>query len=89
MTVGTAGIFMPMKYDETAVHEENGNSIALIELAEYGLSDGERWVFLDKPEGAVFRRAAYKGILNYESVEGAATMDEVRQDVTDMIGNSR
>jgi hypothetical protein len=85
MTVGTKGIFMPIKYDETVIRAENGTALAFIELAEYGFMDGERWAFLDKPNGIAFAQWAYSSILNYESVEGEPTMDEIRQYVRAML----
>ena len=48
LTAGTTGIFMPVKYDETSIREENGKTLALLDLADYGLLDGERWM-VNKP----------------------------------------
>ena len=79
MTVGTKGIFMPAKYNAESIWEENGNSLYLQEVAEYGMLDGERWAFLDKPSGVVFDHYAYEGI------QDATTMDEIRSYVIDMI----
>jgi len=79
MTVGTTGIFMPLKYDETAYRKENGNTLILTDLAEYGLGDGERWAFLDTPNGLVFDRYAYEGAANM------TTLDEIRQYVIYML----
>ena len=45
MAVGVTGIFTPMKYDETSVRKQNNKKIHLLDLAEYGLPDGERWLF--------------------------------------------
>ena len=79
MTVGTRGIFMPAKYNDESIWEENGNTLYLQEIAEYGLLDGERWAFLDKPSGVVFAQFAYEGI------QDATTMDEIKNYVIDMI----
>ena len=79
MTSGTSGYFMPMRYDETSVIIMNEATLVLSEIAEYGLSDGERWAFLETAEGLVFSRWAYEGIAN------ATTMDEVRQYIITMI----
>jgi hypothetical protein len=79
MTVGTRGIFMPFKYDETSFMEENGNRFYYIEIAEYGLGDGERWAFLEKGEGVLFCRDAY------ESIAEATTLEEVREYVKVML----
>jgi hypothetical protein len=79
MTVGTSGIFLPFRYDETSFMEENEKRFYYIEIAEYGLGDGERWAFLEKPEGVVFARFAY------ESISEATTMEEVREYVKTML----
>lgn len=45
ITAGTKGIFLPIKYDETSIREENGKTLALLDLAEYGFpvsSSGNR-----------------------------------------------
>jgi hypothetical protein len=42
--------------------------------------DGERWAFLDKPDGPLFARHAYEGVGNAE------TMDDVRAYVLGMLG---
>ena len=59
ITEGTTGIFTPIKYDETAIREENGKTLALLDLAEYGLPDGVRWMFIETAEGLVYDRNAY------------------------------
>ncbi|MCL2002515.1 MAG: hypothetical protein FWG72_00730 [Oscillospiraceae bacterium] len=81
MTVGTRGIFMPMKYNETTYSEQNGGTLFLLDIAEYGLGDGERWAFLDKPDGPVFARYAYEGAAD------AADMDDIRRYVADMLAD--
>ena len=81
MTVGTMGIFLPVRYNESSTWEENGNTLYLQELAEYGLLDGERHAFLEKQGELVFRRDAYP------SVADATTMDEIRQYVMTMLAN--
>ena len=79
ITPGKSGYFMPMRYDETSVIMMNEATLVLSEIAEYGLSDGERWVFLETTEGLVFSRWAY------ESIAGAKTIDEVGQYIITMI----
>ena len=81
MTVGTTGIFLPVRYNESAIWEENKNTLYLQELAEFGLLDGERHAFLEKPDGLAFARFAY------ESVANATTMNEIRQYVRTMLEN--
>lgn len=81
MTVGAKGIFLLWKYDESTYSEQNGNRIYLLDLAQYGVGDGERCGFIDTPEGPVFSRHAF------ESIADATTMDEVRQYVITMLEN--
>jgi len=80
MKLGLRGFFMPLVYDETSVIEMNGATLFLSEIAEYGLSDGERYVFLETSNGLEFARWAY------ESIADATTLDEVRQYINAMIG---
>jgi len=87
MTEGTTGIFLPTRYKEDSVMTWDGDKNILYwqEVAQFGFGDGERHAFLDKPDGVVFSRWAYKSILDFESIEGEPTMDEVRQYVISMI----
>jgi len=87
MTEGTTGIFLPTRYNEDSVMTWDGdeNILYLQEVAEFGFGDGERHAFLDKPDGVVFSRWAYKSISEYEAIEGAPTMDEIRQYVISMV----
>ncbi|MDR1463936.1 MAG: hypothetical protein LBJ11_01370 [Oscillospiraceae bacterium] len=71
MTVGTKGIFTPIRYDLDAVHIQNGKTLQLTDLAEYGLPDGTRWAFLEKDGGVLFARWAYP------SLEGAENLGDV------------
>ena len=80
-TTGTRGYFMPIKYDETSLISMNEATLVLSEIAEYGLTDGERWAFLETAEGLVFSR------WSYESIADATTMDEVRQYIIAMINH--
>jgi len=90
MTEGTTGIFLPIRYNEDAVLSDgNENVLYWQEVAEFGLGDGERHAFLDKPDGVLFSRWAYLSILDFEAVEGAPTMDEIREYVVSMIEKYR
>jgi len=89
MTEGTKGIFLPVRYNENSIWEENGNTLYLQEIVEFGMLDGERHAFLDKPDGVVFMRDAYISIPDYENVKGAPTMDEIRQYVISMLERYR
>jgi len=90
MTEGTKGIFLPIRYNENAVlSEESKNVLYWQEVAKFGLGDGERHAFLDKPDGVVFSRWAYLSIVDFEAVEGAPTMDEIRLYVISMVEKYR
>ena len=80
MAIGTNGIFMPLKYDESHYREEAGTKLYYVDIAKYGLLDGERYVFLDTPEGLVFARWAY------ESITNATKLDEIKQYINSMLG---
>ncbi len=69
MTAGTRGIFMPIKYDETSIHEENDSKLALLDLAEYGLLDGERWAFLETAAGLTYCTWAYPSLAGTKNLE--------------------
>jgi hypothetical protein len=72
LAVGTTGIFMPIKYDETSTREENGKTLALLDLADYGLIDGVRWAFIETASGLVYDNNAYP------SLSDARTLDEAK-----------
>ncbi|MDD4494694.1 MAG: hypothetical protein PHV32_10190, partial [Eubacteriales bacterium] len=74
ITVGTTGIFMPIKYNETSIREENGKTLALLDLADYGLPDGERWIFLETANGLVYSTYAYPSLTAAKTLEEAKTI---------------
>ena len=69
ITAGTTGIFLPIKYDETSIREENGRTLALLDLAGYGLPDGERWMFIETADGLVYCRDAYPSFAEAEDLK--------------------
>lgn len=73
LTEGAKGIFMPIRYDETSVYEEAGQRLALLDLADYGLPDGERWLFIEKDDGLIYFQDAYP------SFAGAKDLQEVKE----------
>lgn len=79
MTVGMTGIFMPMIYDENSMRQENGATLMLQDIADYGFADGSRYAFLDTESGLVFSRTAY------ESISEAKTLAEIEKYVIMMI----
>lgn len=76
---GMEGIFMPWVYDENSYMEMMGAVLMLKDLAECGLADGMRWVFLDTEQGLVFSRWAYHGAKN------ATDLDDIEAYVIDML----
>lgn len=68
MNVGVTGIFTPMKYDETSVRKQNDKEIHLLDLAEYGLPDGERWAFLETANGLQYDHEAYPSLVDAENL---------------------
>ena len=79
MRAGMTGIFMPIIYDDTSVREQNGASLALKEIADYGFADGVRYAFLETQDGLVFSRSSY------ESISDATTLDEIETYILNMI----
>ena len=68
---GMEGIFMPIPYDDEFVWEQNDATLRLKDIADYGFPDGERYLFLDTPNGLLFERVAYP------SLQGVDSLDEV------------
>ena len=82
MVAGMAGIFMPLRYDETSpysFYERNGEKICWLDVAQYRFSDGTRYAFLETQDGLLFARWAY------ESIENATTLDEIKQYINTML----
>lgn len=68
---GMEGIFMPISYDDEFVWEQNEATLRLKDIVDYGFPDGERYLFLDTPNGLLFERDAYP------SLQGVNSLDEV------------
>lgn len=73
MTAGVTGIFTPMQYDENSVRKQNNKEIHLLDLAQYGLLDGERWAFLETANGLQYDPEAYLSLV------GAKDLDDVQE----------
>ncbi|KGI86146.1 hypothetical protein JY98_07810 [Exiguobacterium mexicanum] len=71
LRLGMEGIFMPRRHDESHVWSQNGASLQVMDVTDYGFPDGERYMFLNTDEGLVFSRDAYP------SIRGAETLDDV------------
>ena len=81
LAVGTRGIFMPMVYDETSVWEQKGATLALRDIAECGLPDGERFAFLETADGLTFARQSYP------SIQDAARLEEIADYILERIAS--
>ncbi len=79
LRTGMKGIFMVKKYDAESVHCENGATLALTDLAEYGFGDGVRWAFLEDGDELIFDRDAYAGAAKAQS------LDEIEKYVQEML----
>ena len=72
-------IFMAVLYDGGSRIEKNGAVLMLKDLADCGLPDGTRWVFLATDEGLVFDREAYPG------ARDAVNLDRIEKYVLEML----
>lgn len=68
LRVGMEGIFMPVVYDDD-VWNENGASLFLNDLADCGLPDGERYLFLDADGELILADWAYPSLSQAQSLE--------------------
>lgn len=68
LQVGMDGIFMPIRYDETFIWEQNGATLQVRDVSEYGFPDGERYLFLDTADGLVFMRDAYPSLAEAQTL---------------------
>lgn len=79
--VGITGIFMPMKYDAVSEWKENGATLILKDIADYGFADGERYAFLETGDGLIFDKTVYKG------VGDATALDEIEDYIQKITGD--
>src|SRR5699024_7151877 len=71
VAVGQRGVFMPALYNENTTHEQSGNVLFLLDLAQYGFLDGERWMFLQSSEGLIYNKEAYPSLENTKDLDEA------------------
>lgn len=71
LRLGMEGIFMPRRHDASHVWSQNGASLQVMDVSDYGFPDGERYMFLNTDDGLVFSRDAYP------SLAGATTLEDV------------
>lgn len=69
MELGMKGIFMPMAYQSDSTWKENGKTLYLKDLADYGFADGERYAFLQGRSGLIFSGEAYPSLAEAQTLE--------------------
>ncbi|MGB4587625.1 MAG: hypothetical protein WBI17_00120 [Clostridiaceae bacterium] len=79
MKAGERGIFMPIRHDESSKWEENGTVLDLREIAQYGIIDTQRFVFLETKEGLVFVRETFP------QIKDAKTLEEIEAYISEKI----
>ena len=77
LRVGMEGIFMPVFYtQENDFFQTGGETLNMRDLAPYGLPDGERWAFLDTPDGIAYAQFAYPSLDAPKSLDDVAVFVE-------------
>ena len=77
---GQTGIFMPMEYDDQSIWSQNKATLMLKDLADYGLADGMRYVFLQTANGLVFAKDAYPSFADASNLDEIAAYISSKQD---------
>ncbi len=80
LDVGGDAIFMPIRTDETTGWKEGDSYFCYADLADFYLSEGQRYVFADMAEGLAFDRGTY------EEIAGSESLDEVADYIREQIG---
>jgi len=73
MKPGERGIFLPLKYQNEEVWEENGKVLKMKDVAEYAILDTERFAFMETAEGLLFARDTFPKIMKATSLEEIET----------------
>ena len=73
LRLGMEGIFMPRRHDASHIWSQNGATLQMMDVSEYGFPDGERYLFLNTEQGLVFNRDAYP------SLRDAKTLNDVER----------
>lgn len=80
LKVGSEAVFMPAAATAETGRQEGDSYFCYADLADFYLSEGLRFVFLDTGEGLVFERGVY------EDIGSAETLDEVTDYIRRMLG---
>lgn len=81
MNVDTIGIFMPIKYDESSIWQENNATLYLKDVSDYGFLDGERFAFIQTESGIKYSEWAF------ESIDKNPSLEDIEKYILDMISN--
>ncbi len=80
MRVGMRGIFMPFTYDEeNSFYREGDTTLYWKDIVDYGLLDGERYVFLETSDGIQYSEYAYP------SLQGANNLVDIESFLVKML----
>ena len=71
---GMSGIFLPRQYSETDYWEENGATLIMRDIAPYGIGDGERFAFLETPNGLAYSAWAYPSLPENVALEDVKSL---------------
>lgn len=72
LTVGSQAIIMPVKYGETEIYSVGEETLYLNEVAEYGVGDGRRFIFIEDKNEIIFAKEAYPSFASMDSLEKIA-----------------
>ena len=67
---GMQAVFLATRYGEESCYEAGGESLCLMDLAQFGLMDGVRYTFAETAEGLRFAQEVYTGL------DAGSTIDE-------------
>ncbi len=59
LNVGSRAILFLKKYNESTVFSENGNTLCLADITDYGLPNGAQYAIVETSEGLAFSDATY------------------------------
>ncbi len=72
LDVGDEAVFMPIPTSRDTVWEEGNDSFCYADVADFYLSEGQRYVFADTAEGLAFDRGVYEEMADVETLDGVA-----------------
>ena len=68
---GAQAVFLATRYGEESCYEAGGESLCLMDLAQFGLMDGVRYTFAETAEGMRFAQEVYTGLSANCTIEEA------------------